>query len=386
MFTTILLLDCSDALKVRLEGLGYDVKTGTSGYITGMRTLPCPVYECDLIVYNPTCQPTKVTISAKEGPPTDTPVLDFSRDTLAKHALGGGHWLVFVNKLSEIEDIQQFAYSFVPGLPRPYFTQDSRFTLSKQLRDEKYMEKYLPLFRSPKSLKITTPIRIKLPGDKWENFTPFLVNARGEELAGRTWGNSGTVTCLPTFDNNEEAVLVYLDHVFPKLSNSASRQGIEEFFLSPRELALVDEEVKITKEFTALEGGFHDTKREMAVERKAKLDKIRADETATRLLEFYRVAQEDPTDPWVPLFKIVETISHKFGGEAEGKAALVVCNAEWNLLKRLSNESERNTRHAVRPGEMERPVTNDEIRQSFEAAKKMTCAYFWTLFNPGKPT
>jgi len=49
----ILLLDCSESLKNKLESQWFNVESGTLGFCTGVRKLPSQVYEKDVFIYNP---------------------------------------------------------------------------------------------------------------------------------------------------------------------------------------------------------------------------------------------------------------------------------------------------------------------------------------------
>ena len=49
----ILLLDCSESPKNKLESQWFNVESGTLGFCTGVRKLPSQVYEKDVFIYNP---------------------------------------------------------------------------------------------------------------------------------------------------------------------------------------------------------------------------------------------------------------------------------------------------------------------------------------------
>jgi len=379
MAVSIMLLDCSEALRKELEARGYDVSAGTTGYCTGVRSLPRPIYECDVLVYNPTTQNPKVPIK-EEAIADKTPVISFSQDTLAKHISSGGHWLVFANKVSEDPARQGFAYlPFVPGVRDMAFTQDTKTSMSKGLGDLRHMDKYLPVFRAPKVLPIKLPVLVKLDSSH-DNFTTILENARGEALAGLFWWQFGEVLFLPTLENNDNAVLFYMTHIFPKFKHSATPKTLEDEFISPAEADLRAKDDELFVQYGMLEDFYNENKKKLFEATQEKLKLIAADETARWAIECYKEAQEDPARAAGPLFKVLEAIGNKYGNDTAAKLILVDCNAEWNTLKELTNRSDKNARHLPKPGEVVKPLTEDEIRRCFDAAKKMILAYLRALF------
>ena len=53
MDPSILLLDCSDELEEKLRRQGFGVASACIGYAQPRKPLPAPVYEYDIIIYNP---------------------------------------------------------------------------------------------------------------------------------------------------------------------------------------------------------------------------------------------------------------------------------------------------------------------------------------------
>ena len=79
------------------------------------------------------------------------------------------------------------------------------------------------------------------------------------------------------------------------------------------------------------------------------------------------------------MYKVIETLEHRFGNEKAAKAKLNK-NTEWNLIGRTANASYGDVRHAPRPGEVIKQWTKDEIAECFAAAERIIAAYFSTLF------
>lgn len=378
MATSILLLDCSEELAKRLETLGFDVHRGRSGYCGGNEFLPYPLYEVDVVLYNP----SKVVPHGKSRtlePDSDSPVIDFSDKARARHLGQGGHWLVFVNQITDNSALQPWAYSFVPGFPRMMFTQDSKFTLARSLADQRFMDPYVPLFDSPRSLVIQKPVRVKLDPDA-DNLTPIIVNKEGAVLAGQVWSNMGHLTFLPTFNSNDEAAVFFMIHVWPKVDKKQARGGIPEGFQTQLEADLQAEENRIFTDYKAVEDRFNINREKLALAIREKLKVIEADPTARQILGYYGEAEEDQKDAPKHLYKVRDAIKIKFGGEAPAKAALGGCNAEWKSIGLLTNGPDRDERHPPELGQAVKPLTPEELRNCFEAAKNLILAYFKTLF------
>jgi hypothetical protein len=101
-------------------------------------------------------------------------------------------------------------------------------------------------------------------------------------------------------------------------------------------------------------------------------------------LAYHNEATRQPEVALFYLYKIIESIEHKFGGEAAGMAS-VGAATEWKSIKRLANESYRDARHAPKPTDIIKKWTETEIKKCFEDTEKVIMAYFATLFPQPPP-
>jgi hypothetical protein len=383
MATSILLLDCTEDLARRVKAQGHDVCVGTSGYCTGHKSIPRQIYETDLVIFEP-----RVIFQrrfATRIPRNETAEIDFSYEALMSRVSEGGHWLVFLNRLSDDLPSHQWLYSWLPMKPQVAFTLDQKL---KRLRNPSspFMEKFLPFVDSPRAVDIVSPTRLKIAG--WDLrfnesigfFSHLVANNRDDALGGVFNLGYGTVTVFPKCQSNDDAAMFFLDYVWPKIEPSASRGGLVEEFKSPSEEAHAAEIQIALTVFEDVGRQYHEAQQKMSEARQLKQAKIAADETAQLILGYYRDAQEDQRDAHHHLYKVREGIANKYPDDTAAKAALVDCNGEWNLLGHLTNAPARDARHAPIPGEPLQPLTAADIQKLFEAAKKMILAYFKTLF------
>ena len=87
----------------------------------------------------------------------------------------------------------------------------------------------------------------------------------------------------------------------------------------------------------------------MASAKRKKINVIEADETAKQIQIYYDHSLRQDDAALYYLYKVIESIENKFGGEAVGIAA-VGEQVAWKAVKRLANESYRDARHAPKPG------------------------------------
>jgi hypothetical protein len=117
----------------------------------------------------------------------------------------------------------------------------------------------------------------------------------------------------------------------------------------------------------------------MAAVTREKQTVIDADPTARQILIYHDYARRQDDAALYYLYKIVEAVENKFGGERDGIAA-VGAGTEWKAVKKLANESYRDARHAPKPGDVIRKWTQAEINECFKNTEAVVIAYFATLF------
>jgi hypothetical protein len=111
----ILLLDCSDSLKEKLQREGFDVEAGTVGFCTGVRKLPSQVYEKAVFFCDPTSIPTDKVFRTEDTIKDETPQFDLAH--LESRINAGGTFVAFLNPLSGNIGIQQRFYGWIPWMP-----------------------------------------------------------------------------------------------------------------------------------------------------------------------------------------------------------------------------------------------------------------------------
>lgn len=382
MATSIMLLDCTDDLAKRLRALGHEVYVGTTGHCNNLQKLSCQIYETDLVIFNPATISKVSLLQAK--PVNQSPEIDFSYEAILSHLGDRGHWLVFLNRLTDNLILQQRLYSWLPTKPALQLTLDQKIKRPREMPP--YMDKFTPLIDSPRSVQIRQPVRLKLTGAdlRYQSgagaFLPLVENYRSEYLAGVVSLFYGTMTFLPSCENNDDAAVFFLDYVWPNLMPKAARGGLAEEFLSPAENDIEAEIRKLRETFNSTQNAYHGLQTKGSEARQAKLAKITGDETAQRILGYYRDAEEDQKNVHAHLYKVRDAISNRYSNDTAAKAALVDCNAEWNLLGLLTNAPSKDARHAPKPGEPVQLLSAGDVQKLFAAAKKMILAYFGTLF------
>ena len=159
MRPSILLLDCSSALAQKLKRQGFDVNSGTIGFCTGTRHLPCQVYEREIIIYNPSSFARK-----ENGYITASDIQDvtpeYSLTPLSNHIFfRGATLLVFINRVADDLARQNEAYSWIPFMPGIQFTKDHQTIAAEIPRDYHFLAPVVV----QNDLKIPVLQKINLP-------------------------------------------------------------------------------------------------------------------------------------------------------------------------------------------------------------------------------
>src|SRR5258707_14379745 len=117
----ILLLDCSESLRRKLENQGFNVESGTVGFCTGVRKLPSQVYEKDIFFYDPHALPENGIVK-KDTFKNLSPEYDLHY--LEGRIRNGATVVVFVNHLSSSIELERLCYDWIPYMPQIEFTSD----------------------------------------------------------------------------------------------------------------------------------------------------------------------------------------------------------------------------------------------------------------------
>ncbi len=379
MTISILLLDCSDNLADLLERQGFNVSVGSMGFGEATRYLPNPLYENQIIIYNP-----KKIIYWQSQITDATP--EYTLQPLAEHIKRGATVLAFVNPSGVDSDFVklQNAYAWIPGIPNISPTKDHKVIAAGGLSNAWVeAEVYAPLIdvhelKIPVGAKLSFP---NLPRPLSQNYpvVNFIFNMNKEPLAGLRRLGFGQVIILPEYKSNEDLISAFLHRVMPKLYKLDTKTSIRDEFISPPEIKADEEIESFQNQIKEAGMALQNAKEKREGLRRDKIKVIDGDPTCSQFLKYYDTSLNQPDVALFFLYKIVETIEDVLGGEREAKSKLN-CAGEWNLIKKLSNETYRDIRHAPRPGEKAKEWTPDEIKKCFAAIEKIIESYFMTLF------
>lgn len=380
MIPSILLLDCSTDLINVLKRQGFNVDFGSMGFAGGTRYLPSQIYEKDIIIYTPhgflkNSAGQYIAIGQIKN---NTPEYDLSH--LKNHILKGATMLIFLNRVADDISKQQEAYNWIPFMPEVVFTKDNE-AIKTHLN---YLEFLQPLSNiSELSIPIMQKLRIsKEQVQFYENigsFVPIFLNRNSDVLGLYLKIGEGRLIILPGFKSNEDIISTFLHRVIPKIYDLEMHTNITEQFLSPAE-SVANEKIK--KMETVLEKaneGLGNAKEELETAKRNKINVIKSDPTAALVLSYFETATQQDDVALFYLYKIIDALEKKYGNEKEAKQ-ISGCNAEWNLIGKVANESYADIRHAPKPGEKIKEWTTDEIRSCFVAAEKIINSYLSTLF------
>ena len=377
----ILLLDCSASLEKRLRSQGFDVESGTVGFFTGTRFLPSQVYEKLIFVYDPTLLLTLSSGKHVEEKDIRDSSPEYSLGYLEARILAGATFLVFVNRLSEDLQAQNVAYSWIPFMPSIFFTKD-KLVRSNTLRDypDSNCSYLLPLLRPDElDIPVLQKIEAPRPQDYPRDVFWLFCNGRGDDLGVYIRRGKGGLIVLPKFKSNEDVTETFLNRVLPKMYDLRARSTLVERYLSPAEHQARTEISQF--EATIKEKGklLEDARVKLATAAREKTKIVANDPVAKQILIYYDEATKQDDVALFYLFKIIESIEHKFGGETDGINALGL-GSEWKYVKKIANASYGDARHAPKPGDVIHKWSDAEIKQCFEATEKVALAYFGTLF------
>jgi hypothetical protein len=191
----------------------------------------------------------------------------------------------------------------------------------------------------------------------------------------------GRLIVIPKFQSNEDVADTFLHRVIPQIYEGTTKNGLIDVFSSPAETAARDAVEKLLAIQQQVREDLEVGRVGLASANRLKVNTIENDETAKQIQIYYDHALSQGDAALYFLYKIIESIENKFGGESVGIAAVGEQTA-WKAVKRLANESYRDARHAPKPGDVVKKWTNAELNQCFEDTKKIVVAYFATLFKP----
>jgi hypothetical protein len=375
----ILLLDCPDGLFYKLKDQGFDVESGAIGFQTGTRQLPSQVYESQIVIYSPTYLGST---SDAELQPKDikdwTP--EFSLEHLTETIEYGATLLIFVNRLSNNLANQNAAYSWIPYMPPIAFTKDKVIGANLFTDYPYHKAKFLAPITTKDDLEIPVLQKLQTPKPEYPyTVFPLLWNAHGEVIGVWMTRGRGSLIVLPKFKSNGEIIETFLHRVLPEMYDLKTRVGLIDKYESPQEqrsLGAIDNDERLRNE---IEARLTANRIALGTARREKANVINTDATAKQVLIYHDTALRQGDVALFYLYKIVEVIENKHGGEAEAIKVLE-CGTEWKHIKRSANESYGDMRHAPKPGDVIKRWTFEDIKKCFQDTEKIILAYFATLF------
>jgi hypothetical protein len=381
MTPSILLLDCTSTLTEKFKRQGFDVTSGTIGFCSGSRQLPSQVYEKNIFIYDPHYFSPKETGGYIGIGEIKDYTPEFSLAYLQDHILRGATFLIFVNRIADDPEKQNGAYGWIPFMPRIHFTKDNQPLSVRIEEDSNY--KYLAPIVLQNELK--TPVLQKIQAPRPAEHTypsdvvPLFFNKNYDVLGVFIKRGDGELIILPEYKFNEEVINIFLNRVMPKLYTLETRINLIDKYFSPEESGVFSEIQKIENTLKELNNTLAEAKERLTTANRNKVNIIKNDETAVLILNYYGLATQQEDVALFYLYKVVEALENKYGGEKDAKNVLG-CNTEWNLIGRLANESYSDIRHAPKPGEKIKEWNQKEIKDCFSAAEKIITAYLSTLF------
>lgn len=375
----ILLLDCAGSLREKLGGQGFKVESGTAGYCTGQRELPSQVYEKDIIIYNP----GSVSLEDRTLGQPENLTPQFDLNYIGERIDAGASLVVFINQLHKSIEVERYFYDWIPFMPKLDFTHD-KIVHGDTFDRYPYTEiDYLAPIVTPSTISIPVLHKIQIPpvSPHKNDVFPLFWNNHRHCLGLLLLRGRGRVIFLPKYRSNDEVIEMFLHRVAPRIYDASAYKTLADEYQSPAELLareqigkLVSIEEELTRRQESARVELNSAKRE-----KKKI--IEVDSTAKQIQVYYDQARREDDAAVFYLYKMVEAIENKFGGESQGIEA-VGARVEWKAIKRLANESYRDARHAPKPTDVIRKWTNAEISDCFQNAKAVASAYFRTLFQP----
>lgn len=394
----VLLLDCSSDLEQQVRRAGFNVASGSVGFCDGIQRLPGPIYDYEVIVYNPmryglNKQEQGATALGPPPPPISYATPMYKLGDIRTHVYRNITILAFVNPLTDDESSLNEVYGWIPDMPRIVSTHDQLVEpvdfgpFNPMLRPE---ELRLPVktklagpYRTTSALSAFRPVPTPQADIVWSE-TPGLlfINKNDEALGMFLWSGrrrASKMFLLPTYKSNDEICIRFLTRIVPQLYESKSREGLDDQFRSPIEKEAEDHLAQIAASEDQLQREREEYLARLATAKRQKKQLIQGDDTARLLLMHYERAIREPEDAYIHLYKVRDTLKHKFDGENQAIEALD-CKAPWKCIGDLTNRPERNARHTPKPGETIVEWTKEDHEHCFSAARELISKYFDRLF------
>ncbi len=378
----ILLLDCDKKLEKALLDKGYKVASGTLGFDNGKRVIPHALYEQDVIVFNPTSATfVEHREVKKENDNLYFPSIGQLTPEVRKTDMDdfferGGVCLIFYNDLLQNRFKEWAVYRWLINTFVPSPTND-RDTENVMFPDD---EEYTPFKSLLRDFKPKLPVKRKL--DNTDQFTyprTLIRNKRSDVLAAFHKYKDGMVIGLPTYDNNNEVIVHFLTHVYPRLYEiTPELPSILDVKKSSKQLELEAQIAEAKKSIEESEKKIEDINASLIEETQRVERVVGSDETGRVIMGYLDDILADKNEAWFPAYKITERLFKHYGGEKEANAALGM-GKEITFIRRIANEGYRDTRHAPKVNEVIKPPTPEESKQGVEYSIALVKKYLESL-------
>jgi hypothetical protein len=307
---------------------------------------------------------------------------------LAGHIERGATFVGFLNTVSENLATQIAAYEWIPFITAISRTND-RIVVANSFDTypDSDWKVLAPIVRT-ELLDLPVRNKIKMPPHEigtGVNAFSLFGNGQYDALGIVIVRGRGRVLLLPRYKSNDDVIETFLNRVMPKLYDLKARTTLIDTFKSPSEKNQEEGLEGLRAQIKETEQQFRAAQVELARVEREKANVINADQTAKQILIYYDQARKQDDVALFYLYKVIEVIENKFGGEASGIKA-VGAGAEWKRLKKIANVSYGDARHAPKPTDIVKPWTDSEIKACFADVEKIVMAYFTTLFVTGSAT
>ncbi len=375
----ILLLDCDRHIETSLKNKGFSVNSGSLGFDTGVQNIPVALYEQNIIFFNPTDVEfaSEAESQEKDGsfyiPDIENVTPEIHINDIKDFLSRSGLLVIFMNELDISGKREQAIYSWIPKVPYCFSTSDTKLDIELDPED-KIEQAFRPIFRD---LKIKTPVKRSSHYHRDYQYPKvFCRNKRGDILASLYTIDGGYVVLLPEFESNLDVINHIATHVYPCLFEVSP--DIPDFLNLKKttkaivlEKKLKDEEANLKKATSSIKK----IREDLVIENNMVEKILQKDQTSIKLMGYLRDMLEDKRNSWYPAYKIKEAISDVFGGEKGAKQKLGH-NSKFNYIKKIANESNRDTRHPPRQGEVVNPPSEEEVEKITKYTIQLVESYF----------
>ncbi len=375
---SILLLDCESSWEEKLTKQGFDVESGTIGFTTGLRSLPTQPYEKDVFIYDPEkIKQIKSTYTTSEIQAYQIKDLtpEYSLNYVFDAITNGGILLTFAKPIAKNQISLNSAYSWTPLIPNLSFTKDFKIDLIGPINPT--LKIFAPIISATNPI---LPVQVKIDPPTNSSSQHVYWNKIGQLLGLFYFVGNGIVIILPDCKDRFKIADVFLNRIVPKLLNKESNEMLISEFSSPEELRLAENLNLKETTLTEIEGEISSIRENLAKANRDKITTIQNDDSAKLILGYYDTALRDEEKAPFYLYKIIDHLEKKYGGEKEAKDNFSNLRTEWNFIGRLANESFGDMRHAPAPGEKIKDWSNEDMAKMFDCSKKIINEYFKKLF------